>query len=76
MEDNGFTIWRDVPIICKDRHGKYYYGDVPVGVIGVKPQGYFVVENTRGHGYAGRNRMKYRNRKNRPNKRMILDSCE
>lgn len=59
---HGFVIYRDVPVICKDRFGRKYLGDVPVVRLNDITKIFEPVINTRGYGYAGRDRLCYRNR--------------
>jgi len=58
-----FTIYRDVPVICKNKNGRKYYGDVPVVRLNRITDKFEEVVNTRGNGYAGRTRLKHRIRK-------------
>ncbi len=60
-----FAIWCDVPVVCEDKQGQKYYGDVPVARFNEVTRKFEPVVNTRGKGYAGRNRMKYRKNKKR-----------
>lgn len=54
------VIYRSVPVICKDKHGHRFYGDIPVVRLNTVTDQLESVANTRGMGYAGRNRIKHR----------------
>jgi hypothetical protein len=58
-----FVIYRDVPVVYKDKQGQEYYGDVPVAALNKVTKLFEPVVNTRGNAYAARTRMKYRKRK-------------
>jgi hypothetical protein len=55
-----FVIYQNVPLIIQDEQGKKSYGDVPVIRFNQITKKFEEVINTRGKGYAGRHRMKYR----------------
>lgn len=59
MEHN-VVIWCDVPVVCKDRYGRRYYGDIPVVNYNKITHRFEPVENRRGNAYAARGRYKYR----------------
>ena len=58
-----FAIWRDVPVLCEDRHGVRYWGDIPCVNYNPITRKLEPVENRRGNAYAARARMRYRKNK-------------
>ena len=60
-----FVIWRDVPVIIKNRHDRYEWGDIPCVRLNEITQKFETVENRRGIAYAARKRMKYRRKYSR-----------
>ncbi len=59
---HGFVIYKDVPVIYEDKDGRKFYGDVPIVRRNDQTGKFEEVINTRGNGYAGRHRKKYRNK--------------
>jgi|PlaIllAssembly_1097288.scaffolds.fasta_scaffold1342242_1 hypothetical protein len=57
-----FVVYRDVPVICENAAGVKYLGDIPVIRYNEITKIFESVVNTRGYGYAGRDRLCYRNR--------------
>lgn len=55
-----FVIYRDVPIIIEDRHGRKDYGDIPVARYNEITGKIEAVDNPRGNAYAARKRQRYR----------------
>lgn len=55
-----FVVYCDVPVICEDKQGKKYLGDIPVVRYNEITKTFENVVNTRGRGYGGRTRIKYR----------------
>lgn len=58
-----FVIYKDVPLIVEDKSGNKFLGDVPIVRWNEVTKNFEPVVNTRGNGYAGRNRQKHRNTK-------------
>lgn len=55
-----FVIYRSVPVIIEDRHGRKDYGDVPVVRYNEITRKFEDVVNPRGNAYGARRRMRYR----------------
>lgn len=55
-----FVIYRDVPVVYNDRHGRSYYGDVPVVRLNEITGKLEAVDNPRGNAYGARHRQSYR----------------
>jgi len=54
------VIWKDVPVFYKERNGKIYAGDVPIGRFNDITKCFEPCFNHRGFAYAARKRQKYR----------------
>lgn len=57
------TIFKDVPVIIKDRYGRKYLADVPIFVFNTITNQIMTIDNKRGWAYAYRNAMRYRRNK-------------
>lgn len=60
---DNLILWKDVPIIIKNRHMQKEYGDIPVAEIDAVTCKIAMVHNQRGLAYAARKRLKYRKNK-------------